>query len=113
MKQWMRLATPEEQQLLAHNVGTSRSYLYHLAAGDDSAYKREPRPALAIAIERETAAMHKASKGRLPRVYRTDLVEACAGCEFALKCLGAAAVRADFPIVTPEMVDESEGGNAD
>lgn len=113
MKQWMRLATPEEQMLLAHNAGTTRAYLYHLSAGEETTYKREPKPGLAIAIERETAAMHKASKGRLPRVYRTDLVEACASCEFALKCLGPAAVRADFPIVTQEMVDESEGGHAD
>ncbi len=109
LKQWMRAATPEEQQLLAHRVGTTRTYLYHLSAGEETTYKREPKPELAAAIERETAAMHRASKGRLPRVYRTDLVKACANCAFAQKCLGAAAVRADFPIVTTQTLDEDDG----
>lgn len=112
-KLWMRAATPEEQQLLAHRIGTSRAYLYHLSADDGSKYKREPNAELAAAIERETAAMNKISKGRLPRVYRTDLVKACANCAFAQKCLGSAAVRADFPVVTEEMVIDSEGGHAD
>jgi len=105
-KLFMQAATTEEQKLLAHRVGTSHSYLYHIAGGF-----REPRPELAAALERETAAMHKASKGRLPKVYRTDLVKACAQCSFAQKCLGAAAVRADFPVVTAADVagEESEG----
>lgn len=114
LRQWMAAATPEEQQLLAQRVGTKRMYLYHLAAPPDSKYHREPDPKLAAAIERETALMHAASKGRLPRVYRTDLVEACAQCEFARQCLGTAAVRADFPIVREEdLVVESEGGHHD
>jgi hypothetical protein len=110
-KLWMRAATPEEQHLLAHRIGTSRAYLYHLSADEGSKYKREPNAEMAAAIERETEAMHKASKGRLPRIYRTDLVKACANCAFAQKCLGAAAVRADFPVVTAEMVVEP--GDAD
>jgi hypothetical protein len=106
LKQWRSVSTKEEQQLLAHRVGTTHTYLfYHLAADEATKYKREPDPELAKAIERETEAMHKASKGRLPRIYRTDLVKACAQCEFAQRCLGAAAVRADFEIVTPQMLD--------
>jgi hypothetical protein len=106
-KLWMRAATTEEQKLLAHRVGTSRAYLFHISGGF-----REPRPELAIAIERETAQMHKVSKGRLPLIYRTDLVKACAQCSFAQKCLGAAAVRADFPIVTNEsLAEEDDHGN--
>lgn len=102
LKLWMKAATPDEQKTLAHKVGTTRTYLYHLAASEDRDYRREPKPVLAAAIERVTAEMHKLSKGRLPRIYRTDLVKACAQCEFAQRCLGAAAVRADFQVVTPE-----------
>jgi CRISPR/Cas system-associated exonuclease Cas4 (RecB family) len=100
MKVWMRAATPAEQETLANKIGTTRSYLYHLSASEDKAYAREPKPKLAAAIERVSAEMHRASKGRLPKVYRTDLVSACRECEFAAKCLGPAAVRSDFPIVT-------------
>ena len=103
-KLWMRAATPEEQELLAKRVGTTRSYLYHLAGEFRSA-----SPEMAGGIERATTEMHKASRGRLPRVYRTDLAKACAGCEFAQKCLGAAAVRAEFPLVS----DDTEGGTPD
>lgn len=104
MKLWMRASTPQEQQLLAERVGTTRTYLYHLAGGFRSA-----SPELAIAIEHATADMYKASAGRLPRIYRTDLAKACAGCEFAQKCLGPAAVRAEFPLVS----EDSEGGLSD
>lgn len=100
MRIWMRAATPDEQKLLAREAGTSRQYLYHLAAHDDSKYKREPSPAMAGAIERATQAMHKESNGRLPVIYRTDLSTACRNCEFAQKCLGPIAQRADFPLVT-------------
>ena len=67
-------------------------------------------------IERATKAMAKASKGRLPVVYRTDVVEACRGCEYAQKCLGERAVASHFPIVDPrpgELFAESEGGLTD
>lgn len=109
LKQWMRAATPDEQQLLARRAGTTRAYLYHLSADEDSGYKREPKPELAASIERETLAMNKVSKGRLPVVYRTDLVKACAQCSFAQRCLGPKAVRADFPIVTQESMAEGDG----
>lgn len=105
-KTWMRAATPEEQTMLAKAVGSSRKYLYQISGG----FKRASA-ARGSAIEREAAKMHRASLGRLPLVYRTDLVEACRNCEFAQKCLGAAAVRADFPIVTAALIAESEGGD--
>lgn len=105
IKQWMRLATTQEQEQLATAAGTKRSYLYHLAGEKTKAYKREPLPPLAIALERASVVLHKQSKGRLPLIYRTDLVTACRECSFAQKCLGAAAVRSDFPIeVTGEKV---------
>ena len=99
MKAWLNAATLAERELLAKNAGTSAQYIAHLAVNDDKLYKREPKPTLAAAIERETKAMAKASKGRLPIVWRTDLVTACRQCEFARKCLGEAAVRSEFPVV--------------
>lgn len=113
LKTWMRAATPAEQEELAQRAGTKRSYLYHLSADSSKAYTREPKPELAAAIERVSAEMHKATKGRLPRIFRTDLVEACRQCEFAQKCLKGNAVRGDFPILDAELQDESEGGGHD
>lgn len=90
LQQWMKLATPSEQERLAHAASTSRTYLYHLGAGEEANYKREPKLALAAAIEAETARMSFETGGRLPLVLRTDLVRGCAKCPFALKCLGDA-----------------------
>ena len=103
LKSWMRQATPAERSQMAERAGTSVAYLHHLAAGEETNYKREPKPALAAAIERETKLMAKASKGRLPIVYRTDLVTACRQCEFAQRCLGQdVIVRGEFPVVAGE-----------
>ncbi len=112
LKAFLNAATAAEKQLLADRAGTSVQYLGHLSVNDDKLYKREPKPALAAAIERETKALAKASKGRLPPVYRTDLVTACRECEFARKCLGETAVRSEFPIVVGVDAD-SEGGHVD
>ena len=98
LKVWMQAATADEQVLLATAVGTSRSYLYQLAGAH-----RECGAQLASAIEAETERMHKASKGRLPRVYRSDLSPVCRNCEFARRCLGdAVVVRGHFEPVTTE-----------
>ncbi len=106
LRAWMLAATPDEHRLLAERAGTSKAYLHHLAAGDTSNYKREPRASLAAAIERETKAMHKASGKRLPVVYRTDLNGVCRGCEFARKCLGEdVVVRSEFQIVEGEQLE--------
>lgn len=100
VKQWMSLATVEEQQLLAERAGTSRGYLYQLAGGH-----RQASAELGAAIERETKVMARASKGRLPVVYRTDIVSACRACDFAQKCLGERAVVSEFPIVSSEQME--------
>lgn len=94
MRAWMAAATTKEQKELAERCGTSRQYLYQLAGGF-----RQASAELGAAIERETKAMHLTSKGRLPIVYRTDLVPACRACEFAQRCLGERAVISEFPIV--------------
>lgn len=83
---WMALASADEQQLLAERVGTSRATLYQYASGH-----RQCSAERAGEIERVTGEMARASKGRLPRLYRTDLSPACAECEYAHKCLGPRA----------------------
>ena len=91
---WMRAATVDEQILLAERTGTTRQMLYQYSGGH-----RQASAERGSAIERETRVMAKASKGRLPVVYRTDIVPACRACEFAQKCLGERAVVSEFPIV--------------
>lgn len=100
MQVWMAAATPEEQTLLAVNAGTTRGHLYQLAGGH-----RQASAVMAGKIEAATAEMHKHSKGRLPRVVRTDLCEACRSCQYAAKCLGQRAVVSDFPIVDPRQME--------
>lgn len=110
-KTWMNAATREEQELLAANCGTSRGYLYQL-----SGEFADANPTLAMAIERETAAMARAARGRLPVIYRTDMSPVCRGCNFAQRCLGAKAMRAEFPIVDAALLAEladTEGGSHD
>ena len=102
-KVWMRAATRAEQDLLAKMAGTTHGHLYQLSGGF-----RQARAELGAAIERAAAPLHAASGGRLPMLYRTDLVPACQKCEFAQKCLGSRAVRAEFPVVTAEMVSALE-----
>lgn len=95
LRQWMRAATEDERLLLALEAGTSRGYLDQLAGGH-----RTPTPELAAAIERQALEMYEQTRGRLPLIYRTDLVPACASCEFARKCLGAEVVnRTEFDVV--------------
>jgi DNA-binding transcriptional regulator YdaS (Cro superfamily) len=105
-KTWMKAATPGEQSILADALDTSREYLYQLSGGF-----RKASPERGAAIEAASARMHEASQGRLPRIYRTDMVDACRNCEFAQRCLGAAATRSEFPVVTAAQMAESEGGN--
>lgn len=99
LKAWLYAATADEQHQLAEAAGTTRQYLYHMSAPESAKYRREAKPELAAAIERETTAMHRTSKGRLPIVYRTDLVKACRECPFAQRCLGDKALAGNFPIV--------------
>ena len=94
-----------EQDLLAERVGTSRAVLYQYATNH-----RSISPERAGIIEAVTAEMHKASSGRLPRVYRTDLSPTCLKCEYAQRCLGGRAVVSEFPIVDGESLDRSIEG---
>jgi hypothetical protein len=107
-KTWMMAATPAEQSLLATELGSSREYLYQLSGGF-----RRASAERGAAIEAATARMHEASNGRLPRIYRTDMVDACRGCTFAHQCLGPAATRAEFEEVTADDMCDTEGGSHD
>ena len=91
LKLWMKLATADEQEALAAQCETSRQMLYQVANGH-----RNFSAAKAGLIEAASAAMHKASRGRLPKLYRSDLAAACAGCAYARECLGP---RAEFSLV--------------
>lgn len=100
MKAWLQAATPAERETLAKLVNTSVAYLAHVAVNEDKLYKREPKIPLAAGIERETRAMAKSSKGRLPIVLRTDLIEGCRACPYAQKVLGERALASEFVIVS-------------
>ena len=92
LKIWMRAATAEEQTLLAAAAETSRGHLYQVSSGN-----RLFSAGKAALVERATVAMAKTAGDRLPVVWRTDLAPVCANCEFAQRCLGARAMRAEFP----------------
>ena len=95
MRAWLRAATPDERKALATRAGTSVGMLNQYAGGH-----RECSAARAGMIESATREMHKASKGRLQVILRTDLVTACRACPYAIKCLGQdLVVRGEFPIV--------------
>lgn len=95
VKAWMRAATKTEQEALADAAGTSVGMLRQYSGG-----YRQASAEMAGKLEAATAAMHKASKGRLPKIVRTDVCEACRQCQYAAKCLGERAVVSDFPIVS-------------
>lgn len=81
MTDWMAVASGGEQEQLARMAGTSRPYLYKLAAGGRVASAEK-------AADIEAAAEKlRALNQTLPRLLRTDLCPACAGCPFALQCL--------------------------
>jgi hypothetical protein len=94
LKRWLRAATAAEQTELAQAVGTSTNTLEQYACRH-----RKPSAERAMAIEQAAAPITRRSKGRLPRLLRTDMASACSQCEFARKCLGMAAVASDFDAV--------------
>ena len=100
MKAWMASATVTEQETLAEAVGTSRGMLYQYASGE-----RDCSAERAGKFEAATAVMHRASKGRLPKIVRTVLCAACRACQYAAKCLGERAVVSDFPIIDSSQLE--------
>lgn len=100
LKLWMKAATVEEQERMASLLGTSRNMLYQVSGGF-----KPVSPERAAKIERIAAGMHIDSAGRLPLIYRTDLVAACHACQFARRCLGLEIVD--------RFVTENEGSDLD
>ena len=96
-KSWMEAASVQEQEDLAEFLETSRNVLYQY-----SGEFRSMSPSRARMVEEFTLRLHKDTKGRLPKVYRTDVNTDCRGCDFAHRCLGAAAVVSEFPYVAEE-----------
>jgi hypothetical protein len=80
-KQWMAAATVAEQKELARLAGTSRMYLYHIAADETTRYRRIPRRGLAQRLATACESLRRGSKGRLPRVLASDLNPALANAE--------------------------------
>lgn len=103
MKNWMMAATKQEQELLAEKVGTSVGMLRQYSGGH-----RHASAETAGRIEEATAVMHKASKGRLPKVVRTDICGACRKCPYAQKALGERAVVSEFPILAKDSAEEKQ-----
>ncbi len=93
LKLWMRVATVAEQEALAKHAGTSRATLYLVASGH-----RNFSAAKAGLIEDAAAQLHATTRGRLPKLYRSDLAVACASCGYAQKCLGPITRRSEFPV---------------
>lgn len=101
----MAAATADEQKLLAERVGTTVGMLRQYSGGH-----RQCSAETAGKIEAVSAAMHKASRGRLPKILRTDTCAACRACQYAAKCLGERAVVSEFPIVSGEEIDKVQHG---
>lgn len=88
---WLKAADVDQQQALADAATNgSINMLFQYALGN-----RRPSALKAGQIEAAAENIRKRSKG-LPRIYRTDLTEACRECPYARKCLGQAAVASDF-----------------
>ena len=100
MRYWMKVADTSEQRILAEKSGTSVGMLRQYAGGH-----RQVSASMAGVFEAVTAEMHRLSKGRLPKITRTDVCEACRACSYAAKCLGSRAVVSDFPIVDARQLE--------
>lgn len=109
IKAWMRLASVPEQQRLAELAGTSHQYLFRLANSGTN-YARSAKAELAANIEAASVVLNRESKGRLPKLYRTDVNDTCRACPYANRCLGERAVASHFDVV--QHVGE-ESGHAD
>ena len=81
IRDWMAEATSSEQEELAKLAGTSRGYLYALAAGN-----RTASVDLAARLEGAAVPIRRKSKGRLPKLSRVAFSTTCGSCPFAMQC---------------------------
>jgi hypothetical protein len=73
LSRWLRLASDQERDRLALLAGTSRNYLYQIAA-----CRREPRVGLAFRIEAASRKLWAETEGRLAIVTAEEMAQACA-----------------------------------
>lgn len=74
------MASPPEQEAMAKKINASRPYLYQISGGFSTV-----SAARAGQLEDASREMHRATKGRLPVVLRSQLCSACAECPYAKK----------------------------
>ena len=68
LKDWMKLATAKEKEVLAKKAGTSVAYLRHIAMG-----RRHCGIELSFEIEKATAVLPAFIARKLPVVYKETL----------------------------------------
>lgn len=80
LKDWMDIATPDEEAALAKSAKTTVGNLVQIACGN-----RKPKAEFAIRLE--TAARKIRLKNRkLPILLREQMNDGCSICEFARRC---------------------------
>ncbi len=87
MRQWMNVATPEEQEQMAMLAGTTRAMLYQYSGGH-----RTMSAERAGVIEAAAAKMRRTNR-KLPKLFRIDLAPACRSCPYARQCLANVSSR--------------------
>lgn len=84
IRNWMARATTAQQEELAKLAGTSRAYLYHLAADPGSRHHRSPNLDLAVRLEAASEKVKPTKEGLRPApLSRFDLIPECARCPYA------------------------------
>ncbi len=81
IKEWMTLATVEEQKTLAKLMGTSRGYLYQLSSGE-----RHPKVEFVARLEWATQVMHSEENDLLPVLSRGLVHHTCRACKYYVGC---------------------------
>lgn len=97
---WMHSASLEERQALAELAGTSVGTLNQIAGGYRTNGEAIVRAGLARKLEQAAAVLNKRNSA-LPPLNRTDLSPECRECDFAIRCMSAAA-KSGFKTVHQE-----------
>lgn len=78
LKQFREKASEAEQDMLAEQVGTTKSYLFsHLGVHRRATLEK------AVAIEKATASISTLNGGETPIIYRDMVCDTCATCPLA------------------------------
>ena len=93
LKEWMAVATANEQQTLATLARTSRAYMYTVANAGSTKRKASGRRIISADLAgrmARAAADLRLVNPSLPELLRTDLSPTCGDCEYAKRCLSGA-----------------------